>query len=69
MTAKPLCPDCGYIHTPSMVHAIGRFDTTSAPAFRAIPSGPDATPMRSTREAAEADLCKALQRRQEADDA
>lgn len=52
---KPPCPDCGYRHSPGDTYALNRFNRAEPIAFRAAYDG---APNRTTRAAAEADMCR-----------
>ena len=52
---KPPCPDCGHTHTATDSHALRRFEPTLAHTFAATYPG---APERTTRAAAERDMCR-----------
>jgi hypothetical protein len=54
---RPVCPDCGHIHTSTDTIAVGRLHPPASALVRYRANHPGA-PLRYTREAAEADMCR-----------
>lgn len=53
---RPVCPDCGHIHTSGDTIAVDRFEAPTAKSwYRADYLD---SPLRRSREAAEADMCR-----------